>query len=108
MIRITYEGERKMNSRRGNQARPAEAFSTTDLDLASFLACRGIEPSEVRPPLPNTFPNFATFVYEGRVEVDAAIAQWSDENELLIDLKSFLSQRYDFYRLVRSLRGDGR
>jgi hypothetical protein len=95
-----------VNSDTKEQASLTAAFSTTDLDLASFLACRGIEPSEVRPPLRITFPNFATFVYEGCDDLAASIAAWSDEDEpLTVDLRSFLTKRHEYYRLVRSLRG---
>ena len=55
---------------RTSESEPAEAdksldrdFTTTDLDFASYLAVRGIDPVEVKPPLPNSFPNFATFVF---------------------------------------------
>ncbi len=83
-------------------------FTTQDLDFASYLAVRGIDPAEVRPPLPNSFPNFATFVFAPSDSLHAAIDEWSSHEPLTVDLREFLAKRHEFYRLVRSLRGGGR
>ena len=84
------------------------AFTTQDLDLASYLACRGIEPLSVDPPLPNTISKWATFAYLRTPELDDAIGEWSSQEPLMVDLLGFLAKRHEFYRLVRSLRGGGR
>ena len=84
------------------------AFTTQDLDLASFLACRSIEPCEIRPPLPNSFPNFAVFVFDPCNELDAAIGEWSGDEPLHLDLREFLKRRRSHYRVVRALRGGAR
>lgn len=83
-------------------------FTTQDLDLASYLAIRGINPAEVRPPLPNSFPNFASFLFAPSGDLDEAISQWSGDQPLTVDLREFLAKRHEFYRLVRSLRGGRR
>ncbi len=100
---------------RTTESEPAEAdksldrdFTTTDLDFASYLAVRGIDPAEVRPPLPNSFPNFATFVFAPSDSLHAAIDEWSSHEPLTVDLREFLAKRHENYRLVRSLRGGGR
>ena len=83
-------------------------FTTQDLDLASYLAIRGIEPAEVQPPLPNSFPNFASFLFAPSDSLNAAIERWSSHEPLTVDLREFLAKRHENYRLVRSLRGRGR
>ena len=100
---------------RTSESEPAEAdksldrdFTTTNLDFASYLAVRGINPAEVRPPLPNSFPNFASFLFAPSDDLDEAISQWSGDEPLTVDLRRFLAKRHEFYRLVRSLRGGGR
>jgi hypothetical protein len=79
-------------------------FTTTDLDLASYLACHDVRPSDVRPALPHSFPRFATFVFGETEELQKAIKRWSDDDPVLIDLREFLKERHDYYRRVRSLR----
>jgi len=83
-------------------------FTTQDLDLASYLAVRGINPAEVRPPLPNSFPNFATFAFAPSDRLDTAIDQWASNEPLTVDVHEFLAKRHSNYRLVRSLRGGAR
>jgi hypothetical protein len=85
-----------------------ESYTTTDLDLASFLACRGLQPTQIRPPLPHTYPNFATFVYDHVEGLQAALEEWSHDESLHVDLRQFLDHRRAFYREVRSLREGGR
>ena len=84
------------------------AFTTQDLDLASYLACRGIEPLSVDPPIPNTISKWATFTYEMTPTLGEAITEWSADDPLLVDLHDFLAKRHEKYRLVRSLRGGRR
>ena len=83
-------------------------FTTQDLDLASYFGCLGIKPLEVKPPLRNSFPNFATFVFAPSDSLHTAIDEWSSDEPLTVDLREFLAKRHEYYRLVRSLRGGGR
>jgi hypothetical protein len=92
----------------GTESSLDRTFTTQDLDLASYLAVRGTDPVEVRPPLPNSFPNFASFLFAPSDDLDEAISQWSSDEPLTVDLREFLAKRHEFYRLVRSLRGGGR
>ena len=89
-------------NRSEGSARPT-SYSTTDLDLASFLACRGLQPSKIRPPIPHTYPNFATFIYDHVEGLQAALDEWSAQC-LDVDLRRFLDHRRAFYREVRTLR----
>ncbi len=100
--------ERKDNPSAALHSSGDQVFTTQDLDLASYLAIRGIHPAEVRPPLPNSFPNFASFLYAPSDDLHEAIRQWSSDEPLTVDLRRFLAKRHEFYRLVRSLRGGGR
>ena len=100
--------ERKDNPSAALHSGGDQVFTTQDLDFASYLAVRGINPAEVRPPLPNSFPNFASFLFAPSGDLDEAISQWSGDEPLTVDLREFLAKRHEFYRLVRSLRGGGR
>ncbi len=82
-------------------------YATTDLDLVAFLTCREIEPRDVRPPLPHTFPNFATFVLVSTSTLEDALADWASGKPLVVDLREFLSKRRALYRQGRSLRESG-
>ena len=84
------------------------AFTTQDLDLASFLACRSIEPCEIRPPLANSFPDFAVFVFDPTDDLDVAISEWTGDEPLHLDLRNFLRRRHNNYQIVRALRGGRR
>jgi len=99
----TGSGASKLGSACSNE------YITTDIDLASFLACRGLEPHRVDPPPSNTFPRFAAFVFTGSRELDDAVSEWTSNRSLLQDLRTFLDQRRDFFQWARSVvRGGAR
>jgi hypothetical protein len=56
--------------KRASEELGQQTFTTQDLDLASYLAVRGIDPAEVKPPLPNSFPNFASFHFASSDDLD--------------------------------------
>jgi len=84
-------------------------YRTTDLDLASFLAARGLQPLRAEPPPPNTFPRFAAFAFLQTSDLDAAVSEWAASDPLTVDLRAFLERRREFYQWARSVvRGGGR
>ena len=87
--------------------RTEPTYPTTDLDLVAFLACHGIEPREVRPPLPHSYPAFSTFVYAETSALETALDLWS-YGEPLVDLREFLERRRDMYHRARAVREGAR
>ncbi len=93
----TGSGASKLGSACSNE------YITTDIDLASFLACKGLEPHRVDPPPTNTFPRFAAFVFPASRELDEAVTEWTSSRSLPHDLRTFLEQRRDFFQWARSV-----
>lgn len=84
-------------------------YVTTDIDLASFLACRYLNLHRVDPPPANTFPRFAAFVFSSTSALDEAVAEWTSDSSLDLDVRDFLQQRRDFFQWARSVvRGGAR
>jgi len=84
-------------------------YITTDIDLASFLATKGLTPTHVDPPPANTFPRFATFVFSSSSALDEAVSEWTSDTTLDLDVRAFLQQRRDFFQWARSVvRGGAR
>ena len=84
-------------------------YITTDIDLASFLATKGLKPTHVDPPPANTFPRFAAFVFSSNSALDEAVAEWTSNASLHLDVRAFLEQRRDFFQWARSVvRGGAR
>ena len=84
-------------------------YVTTDIDLASFLATKGLTPTHVDPPPINTFPRFAAFVFSRTSALDEAVAAWTSDASLQLDVRSFLQQRRDYFQWARSVvRGGAR
>lgn len=84
-------------------------YVTTDIDLASFLATKGLTPTHVDPPPLNTFPRFAAFVFSRTSALDEAVAEWTSGTPPQVDLRAFLEQRRDFFQWARSVvRGGAR
>ena len=84
-------------------------YITTDIDLASFLATKGLTPTHVDPPPINTFPRFAAFVFARTSALDDAVVEWTSDSSLDLDVRAFLEQRRDFFQWARSVvRGGAR
>ena len=87
----------------------SRGYVTTDIDLASFLATKGLNPKHVDPPPANTFPRFATFVFSSTTALDEAVSEWTSDTSLDLDVRAFLQQRRDFFQWARCVvRGGGR
>lgn len=87
----------------------SQEYVTTDIDLASFLACKGLNPKHVDPPPKNTFPRFAAFVFSSTSALNEAVSEWTSDTSLDLDVRAFLEQRRDFFQWARSVvRGGAR
>ena len=87
----------------------SQTYSTTDLNLASFLACRGLTPDRVEPPPPNKFPRFASFTYSRTSAIEEAVQEWSDDSPATVNVHEFVGRRWDLFQWARSVvRGGAR
>lgn len=98
----------KASTADGDRSHADQSHTTTDLDLAAFLLCRGIEPQELKPPLPHAFPNFATFVFARTALLEDTLTEWAGSHPVTVDLREFLNRRRQLYRRIRALRESGR
>lgn len=84
-----------------------QRYVTTDLNLASFLASRGFDPLRVEPPAANSFPRFAAFVFARTESLSEAVREWTADQPLSADLRSFLEKRREFLHWARSVARGG-
>ena len=84
-------------------------YSTTDLDLASYLATRGLPPQSAEPPAAKVWPRFATFTFDASPELDDLISEWISDKPVQVDLREFLDNRQGLLRWARLVvRGGAR
>jgi hypothetical protein len=84
-------------------------YSTSNLDLASYLATRGIPPQSAEPPAAKVWPRFATFFFDSSPELDDLISEWTSDEPVQVDLKEFLDNRQGLLRWARLVvRGGAR
>ena len=83
-------------------------YVTSDLNQASFLACRGLDPNRANPPPPNTYPRFASFVFSRTSALEEALAEW-DGDDAMVEVHEYVDHRWDMYQWARSVvRGGAR
>jgi hypothetical protein len=86
----------------------APEYVTSDLNQAAFLACRGLDPSRAQPPLPSTYPRFASFVFSRTSALERALAEWDGE-QAMVEVHEYVDHRWDMYQWARSVvRGGAR
>jgi len=84
-------------------------YRTADLDLASYLATRGLPPQSAEPPAAKVWPRFAIFVFDSSPELDDLISEWISDKQVQVDLREYLDNRQGLLRWARLVvRGGAR
>jgi hypothetical protein len=81
----------------------APEYETRDVGFAALLACKGIHPTRIEQPKPNSYPPFASIIFEQTPELLETVEVWSSNGTTTLSPKTYEYHRRELFRQVRAV-----